>query len=85
MRRALALLENPKYRRAELHGLGSAVEKCTRVALRVQQALGLSGCSLELYTETVVLYDDMIPHDAALPVLCVARPNSAVHVIITTR
>ncbi|KAJ2709157.1 hypothetical protein H4R19_004398 [Coemansia spiralis] len=79
VRRARKLLFERNYPFITIHGLGAAIPCAIKLATTVRASLG-DQTTMDVSTDTVTLYDDVIPEDADTDISTQMRQNSAVHI-----
>ncbi|KAJ1666214.1 hypothetical protein IW140_006148 [Coemansia sp. RSA 1813] len=85
LQRARKLLVDRHYPSITIHGLGAAIQQAIKLANAVKSTVGDTLVSMDVSTDTVTLYDDIVPmtnEDAAQsndPVTQ-TRQNSAIHI-----
>ncbi|KAJ2612648.1 hypothetical protein H4S08_002615 [Coemansia sp. RSA 1365] len=79
MRRARKLLFERNYPFITIHGLGAAIQHAISLANAVKTSLG-GQVTMEVTTDTVTLFDDIIPQNDADDISTQMRQNSAIHI-----
>ncbi|KAJ2798167.1 hypothetical protein H4R20_004917 [Coemansia guatemalensis] len=79
MRRARKLLLERNYPSITIHGLGAAIQHAISLANAVKASLG-GQVTMEVSTDTVTLFDDLIPQNDTDDISTQMRQNSAIHI-----
>ncbi|KAI8320309.1 hypothetical protein GQ54DRAFT_221951 [Martensiomyces pterosporus] len=79
VRRARKLLLDRQFPHITIHGLGAAIEQAIKLSNTVKASLG-DQVTTDVTTDTVTLYDDVIPEDGSKDVVTQARQSSAIHI-----
>ncbi|PIA15004.1 hypothetical protein COEREDRAFT_18307, partial [Coemansia reversa NRRL 1564] len=79
LRRARKLLFERNYPFITIHGLGAAIQHAISLANAVKASLG-GQVTMEVSTDTVTLFDDIIPKNDTDDISTQMRQNSAIHI-----
>ncbi|KAJ2765377.1 hypothetical protein IWQ56_004123 [Coemansia nantahalensis] len=79
VQRARRLLLERNYPAITIHGLGAAIPNAIKLASTVRASLG-GQTTMDVSTDTVTLFDDVVPEDADADISTQMRHNSAVHI-----
>ncbi|KAJ2745298.1 hypothetical protein GGI20_002276 [Coemansia sp. BCRC 34301] len=77
--RARRLLLDRNYPSVTIHGLGAAIPQAIKIANVVKASLS-DQVAIDVTTDTVNMYDDIVPADASEDIVTQVRQNSAIHI-----
>ncbi|KAJ2496725.1 hypothetical protein IWW47_003747 [Coemansia sp. RSA 2052] len=77
--RARRLLVDRNYPSVTIHGLGAAIPQAIKVANVVKASLS-DQATMDVTTDTVNMYDDIVPTDPSEDMVTQVRQNSAIHI-----
>ncbi|KAJ2898874.1 hypothetical protein GGI21_000545 [Coemansia aciculifera] len=80
--RARKLLLNRNYPSVTIHGLGAAIPQAIKISNAVKASLG-DQTTMDVTTDTVNMYDDIVPADPSEDIVTQVRQNSAIHIRMT--
>ncbi|KAI9505476.1 hypothetical protein GGI25_001022 [Coemansia spiralis] len=83
LQRARKLLVDRHYPHITIHGLGAAIQQAIQLANAIKASIGSNVVSMDVSTDTVTLYDDVVPQDNDSKIVTQARQNSAIHIKMT--
>ncbi|KAJ1881837.1 hypothetical protein LPJ66_011251 [Kickxella alabastrina] len=79
LNRARKLLLDRHFPSITIHGLGAAIQQAIMLANAVKASLG-DQATMEVTSDTVTLFDEVIPEDDDADTVTQARQNSAIHI-----
>ncbi|KAJ2379603.1 hypothetical protein GGI05_006576 [Coemansia sp. RSA 2603] len=77
--RARKLLLDKHYPHITIHGLGAAIQQAIMLADAVKESLA-NQVTMDVTSDTVTLYDDVIPDDPDAQIVTQTRQSSAIHI-----
>ncbi|KAJ2687518.1 hypothetical protein IWW39_002873 [Coemansia spiralis] len=77
--RARKLLLDRSFPSITIHGLGAAIPQAIKIANVVKASLS-DQMTMDVTTDTVNVYDDVVPEDPCGDIVTQVRQNSAIHI-----